>query len=404
MKKDVERKFKSYFKYRDIKTNNKGEYFNFVGFIFTEEEALVSFPKHFFSEEDLAVINKSSLNIDAHIELLFKLIQKSISKKNKNLYKVKQEINKSYPFESFLKIYQYYLKYGLFTQEREIKKYGQYGKILWKETLKKSPMVINHGNLLFMQPIVQKFVTDYVFISKCMAYVINTTINKFYFFFKLPRVTLEYRDIDFTNSEVIIKNLMQIKPFLFKDIHLRLIEDLIAYFKNQNYDGKLEIKIYSFHLIWEDMIKGYLNKYFLKINDDNEEIIFEHSGDKNHNFQKRKFELDSRRNIKGLKTYNIQPDYYYEQGENKYIFDAKYYTEINKLDYKQISYYFLLKNYENGRIIKVYNALILPTSETEIKNIHFHLDKEYCEVDEEFKIVEYYLNMRRIIQIYLNNC
>lgn len=81
---------------------------------------------------------------------------------------------------------------------------------------------------------------------------------------------------------------MQIKQYHFKDIHLRLIEDLIVYFKNQNHGNKhLEIKIYSFHLIWEDMIKDYLNKYFSKINDDNEEIIFENTGDKKHNFQKR---------------------------------------------------------------------------------------------------------------------
>ncbi|WHX66059.1 hypothetical protein QNH26_20680 [Peribacillus frigoritolerans] len=404
LKKDIEKKYKSYFTYRDIKSSNKGDYFNFVGFIFTEQETLVSFPKHFFSEEDLSEINKNPLNLDTYLELLFKIIQKSMSSKNKRLFQVKQEINKSYPFEAFFNIYQYYQKYGLFTQEREIKKFGYNGKVLWKDTFNKSPLVINNGNLLFMPPMVRMRVTDYVFISKCMTYVINTTIDKFHFLFKLPRVSLEYKDIDFNNSEKIIKNLMQIKQYHFKDIHLRLIEDLIVYFKNQNHGNKhLEIKIYSFHLIWEDMIKDYLNKYFSKINDDNEEIIFENTGDKKHNFQKREFELDSRRNIKALKTYKIEPDYYFKDGKNKYIFDAKYYTEVKKLDYKQITYYFLLKNFENDRKLKIYNALILPTSESGIKNIHFDLDEEFCEVDEEFKIVEYYLNMQSIIQIYLNN-
>nr|WP_263327106.1 hypothetical protein [Neobacillus sp. Marseille-Q6967] len=402
LKSDIQEKYNRYFTYRDIKSNSEGDYFNFVGFIFTEEEALVSFPKHFFSEEDL--INKKTLNIDTYLDLLFRLIQKCMSRNNKRLFQVKQEINKSYPFEPFFKIYEYYQKYGLFTQEREIKKFGQYGKILWKDTFNKSPMVINQGNLLFMPPVVQKRVTDYVFISKCMAYVINTTIDKFHFLFNLPRVNLEYRDINFNNSEKIIESLKEIKQFLFKDIHLRLIEDLTTYFNNENRGSKhIEIKIYSFHLIWEEMIKSYLNKYFSKIDDENEEIFFENTGDKKHNFQKREFELDSRRKIKGLKTYKIEPDYYFEEGENKYIFDAKYYTEINKLDYKQISYYFLLKNYENDMKLKIYNALILPTSEPNMKNVHFHLDKEYCEAEEEFKILEYYLNMQRMIQIYLNN-
>ena len=404
LKRDIVENYKSYFTYRDIKSNNKGDYINFVGFIFTEEEAIVSFPKHFFSEEDLSKINKNPLNLEAYLEPLFKIIQKSMNKKNKRLLQVKQEINKSYPFEAFFNVYQYYQKYGLFTQEREIKKFGYNGKILWKDTFNKSPLLINHGNLLFMPPVLQKRVTDYVFISKCMAFVINTTIDKFRFLFKFPQVNLEFRDIDFSNNEKIIKNLKQIKQHLFKDIHLRLIEDLIVYFKNQNHGSKhLEVKIYSFHLIWEDMIKHYLNKYFLKIDENSDEMIFGNTGKEQHNFQKRGFKLDSRRKMKGLKTYKIEPDYYFEEGKNKYIFDAKYYTEVNKLDYKQISYYFLLKNFVNGRNLRTYNALILPTSELRTKSIHFDLDKEFCEADEQFKIIEYYLNMQKIIQVYLNN-
>ncbi|WP_077212408.1 LlaJI family restriction endonuclease [Bacillus dakarensis] len=402
LKSEIEKIYNGYFTYRDIKSNNEGDYFNFVGFIFTEDEALVSFPKHFFSEKD--IINKSSLNIDKYLNLLFRLIQKCMTNNNKRLVQVNQEINKSYPFEPFYKIYEYYQRYGLFTQEREIKKFGQYGKILWKDTFNKSPIVINHGNILFMPPVIQKRVTDYVFISKCMAYVINSTIDKFHFLFNLPRVNLEYRDINFTNSDRIIGSLKNVKQFLFKDIHLQLIEDLIAYFNNENRGSKhIEIKIYSFHLIWEEMVRNYLNKYFLEIDDENEELIFESTGDQKHNLLKREFELDRRRKIKGLKTYKIEPDFYFEERDKKYIFDAKYFTEINKLDYKQISYYFLLKNYENDLKLKIYNGLILPTSEPNMKKVHFNLDKEFSEAEEEFKIVEYYLNMQKLMQIYLNN-
>lgn len=311
-----------------------------------------------------------------------------------------EEINKSYPFESFLNIYQYYQKYGLFTKEREIKKFGYNGKILWKDTFNKSPMVINQGNILFMPTVIKKGVTGYVFVSKCMAYVINNTINKCHFIFDMPRVHLEYRDMDFTNSEKIISLLSQIKSSLFKDIHRRLIEDLITYFRHENRGNThLQIKIYNFNLIWEDMINVYLNKYFLKIGGDGE-LIFDSTSGKINDFKKGKFQLDSRRDE--TSTYRIEPDYYYNEGKCRYIFDAKYYSRIESLDYKQISYYFLLRyiDNENNDELITYNALILPTSGPQIKKVHFELDKAFNR-NKEFRIIEHYLNVREIIRSYL---
>lgn len=400
---DIKKTFYGYFDYRDIKGTSKGDYFNFVGFIFLKEEALLSFPKHYFTDEELIELNQNlnQLHIDSYSKILFKIIQKNISKKNKRLYEVNQEINKIYPFESFLNIYQYYQKYGLFSKEREIKKFGYNGKILWKDTFNKSPMVINNGNLLFMPTVIRKGVTDYVFVSKCMAYVINSTINKFHFIFDMPRVHLEFRDIDFTNNEKIISMLNQIKPNLFKDIHLRLIDDLITYFRHENRGNtQLQVKIYQFNLIWEDMINVYLNKYFLKI--DNDELIFESISDKKNDFNKGKFYLDSRR--AKMPTYRIEPDYFYNEGKYRYIFDAKYYNRIESLDYKQISYYFLLQHIDNesNDVLKIYNALILPTSGPQIKKVHFDLDKVFNR-NKEFRIIEYYLNMREIIRSYLSN-
>ncbi|MEH7885120.1 hypothetical protein V7654_12465 [Bacillus sp. JJ1609] len=402
LKSDLEKKFKRYFTYRDIRSNNIGDYINFVGFIFTEEEALVSFPKHFFSEESLSKINRDNLNVDIYLDLLFKIIQKNISRENKRLLEVKQEINKGYPFEAFSAIYQYYQKYNLFTQERNNKKFGYSGKILWKDTFKKSPLVLNQGNLLYLPPVMQDRVSDFVFISKCMAYVINTTLDTFHFLFKLPLVSLEYRDINFSNKEKIINHLRDIKSHLFKDIHLRLIEDLITFFKNEHHGSKhYEIKIYSFHLIWEDMVRYYLNNHFSKINNETEEIIFNSRDNKKLNFQKREFELDSRKKNKGVKTYRIEPDYFLDEVDNRYIFDAKYYSELDKLDYKQVAYYFLLENFKNDKKLKIYNALFLPTSKSGFMKIHFHLDKEHSGVEEGFKIMEYYLNMREILQVYV---
>lgn len=397
---DIKKKFNGYFDYRDIRGTSKGDYFNFVGFIFLKEEALLSFPKHYFTDEELFDLNHNQLHLDTHIEILFKVIQKILSKKSKRLYEVNQGINKSYPFESFLNIYQYYQNYGLFTKEQEIEKFGYNGKILWKDTFNKSPVVLNNGNLLFMPTVIKKGKKDYVFVSKCMAYVINNTVNKFPFLFDMSRIHFEYRDIDFTNSEKIISLLNQIKSGLFKDIHRRLIEDLITYFRHENRENmQLQVKIYDFNLIWEDMVNVYLNKYFSKI-DENEELIFETISDKINNFTKRKFQLDSRRGE--TSTYQIEPDYYYNVGKYRYIFDAKYYNRIESLDYKQISYYFLLRHIdnENNDELVIYNALILPTSGQRIKKVHFDLDKAYNR-NKQFRIVEYYLNMKGILKSYL---
>lgn len=398
----VEKKFNKYFTYRDISSNMKGNFINFVGFIFTKNKALVSFPKHFFTKKELKNINQNPNNLDSYLSILYSVIQKCMSSNNNRLEQVRQELNQSYPFEPFLKIYRYYQTYGLFTREKKISKFGTYGKILWKDTFKKSPMLINQGNLLFWPPVVREYISDYVFISKCMAYVINNTIEKFRFIFNFKRVNLEYRDINLMNHKKIIDKLRRIKQHLFKDIHLELIDDLIAFFIRETYSGdQLAIKIYSFYLIWEEMVNYYLNNYFLTVDVNNDELIFTKTSERKNNFQRQVFELDARRNIRGFKTYKIIPDYYYDTEDSRYIFDAKYYTTINELDYKQLSYYLLLKNYQNENQRKIYNALILPTAQEQFKKIHFHLDNLFIRNNEELKILEYYLNMQEITKLYI---
>src|SRR5690625_92820 len=317
-----EKKFAKFFTYRDIITNVGGNFVNFVGFIFTKNDALVSFPKHFFTKKDIKKINQNPIGLDSYLSILYKVIQKCMKSNNNRLFQVRQELNQSYPFEQFLNIHQYYQTYGLFTREKELKKSGTNGKILWKDTFKKSPLIINKGNLLYWPPIIREYTSDYEFVSKCMAYVINKTIDKFSFLFKFNRVSLEYRDLIFMNRDKIIEKLKRVKQQMFKDIHLKLIDDLISFFMNETHTGnRLEIKMYSFNLIWEEMVGHYLNNYFLTIDDKNDELIFTQTGDRKNNFRKHSFDLDVRKDIKGLKTYKIIPDFYFDKDERRYIFD-----------------------------------------------------------------------------------
>lgn len=400
LKDEVKNKFNNLFDYRDIRANNNGDYINFVGFILMKDEILVSFPKHYFSLDELSQINRSEMDIDHDINNIFSLIQKSIGKGGRYLFEVNKEINNSYPFDAFIRVYEYYKNYGFFSEDKELRKFGYNGKISWKDTFSKSPIVINNGNLLYMPPVIKKRVTDYVFISKCMSYVINSTLTKFPFIFKFPLVNLEYRDIDFTNTEKIMEMLFKIRNRIFKDIDVQLLDSLITYFKYDN-KGKnyLQVKIYHFNLLWEEMVRKYLNDFFQEVSSEGL-LVFDESSKHNNNFQKLTFKLDNRE--KDMDTYKIEPDYYYDDGTTKFIFDAKYYNQIDSLNYKQLSYYFLLRNLdmENRDIELVHNVMILPTAEKEVIRLHFDMKKE-ANRGQEFKMYEYYLNMKKTLRYYL---
>lgn len=403
LKQSIQDKFNRQFEVRDLSHYADGHYINFVGFIFAEKEALISFPKRFFTERELSSLNKKNhrKEQEKYVRQLFELLQKIIVSRSKRLFQVKKELDHSYPFTAFLSVYEYYQKYGLFTKEREVKKFGHDGKILWKDTIKHSPLIVKENNLLYWPPVVKKYSSDYAFLSKCMAYVINTTIDRFPFLFNFERIQLEYRDINFVNSNAMIQQLNKIRQHTFKDIDLKLIDQLILFFKQTSYQGQIKnIKIYSFYLIWEELVDVYLNKYFVKIDHKND-FIYSKKGNQTNNFTKKIYPIDARHHMKDIKTYKIIPDFIYEDEHNRYIFDAKYYTTINEMDYKQVSYYFLLRYYENKDRKKVKNALFLPTAKASRKKIHFMLNEEFSADGSSFIIFEYYINVKKLIDKYL---
>lgn len=396
-------KFNEQFEIRDLSQNIDGYYVNFVGFIFTEKEALISFPKHFFTEKEMRYINKKShyKEQNRYIRQLFELLQKIIISRSKRLFQVKRELDQFYPFSSFLSVYEYYQNYGLFMKEREVKKFGYDGKILWKDTIKHSSLIINENNLLYWPPVVKKYSSDYAFLSKCMAFVINTTIDRFPFLFNFDRIQLEYRDINFSNSSAIIQQLNQIRQHTFKDMDLKLIDQLILFFKQISYQGQIKnIKIHSFYLIWEELVEVYLNKYFVKIDDKNN-FIYSKKGNQQNDFIKQAYSVDARTHRKSIQTYKIIPDFVYEDEDTRYIFDAKYYTAINELDYKQVSYYYFLRDYKNESRKKVNNALFLPTAKVSHQKIHFMLNEKFSADGSSFIIFEYYINVKKLIDKYL---
>ncbi|WP_062051530.1 hypothetical protein [Bacillus sp. JCM 19034] len=182
------------------------------------------------------------------------------------------------------------------------------------------------------------------------------------------------------------------------------MDTLISFFeKDKNIGGNYQLKIYSFHLVWESMVKEYLRTKFSGLNNN---LAIEWSDHlKNNKFEKNIFYPD----VRGERSYSIEPDYYLVANNKRYIFDAKYYQKLVGLDYKQIAYYFLLKHYgshrdDNGNIVnepETYNALILPTEYEEYSEVHFDLNTEYNLNETQFIIMAYYFNTLNVMQNYI---
>jgi len=390
---------------KDIHQSAEGERYNFVGFIFTNDKMLISFPKRMFGSVKRKYLEENVASLKKYMRLLFKCIVKASSQKGEKFAGIRQELASSFPFTDFLEIYKYYITYGLYSKEREIKKFGYAGTISWKDTILRSQKIITEGNLLFQPLVIREDIREHVFISKCMAYAIDSTLDQFSFFLEGRKTGLDIKDIDFQNRNNVIKKLKRAKTSAFKDADKRLIHALISFFESIDPRGGIfQLKIYSFHVVWEDMVRHYLTRFFKGINDRNE-MEFSDEARKNE-FKKRIFHPD----IRGEAGYALEPDFYwYLKDKNiRYIFDAKYYHKIEELDHKQISYYFLLKHYgldknNPGQVTdqpKTYNALILPSEGENESIVHFRLNPFFNRDENDFEIIEQYLNMEKVMEYY----
>lgn len=401
---EIEKRFNDVLFNRDFKENKSGKTYNFVGYLYKGDELLVSFPKNTFQTDEISELFTNKLLFSKYLRLLYKCMFKTLStieSKDNRYVDVKREFNSSYPFISFLNVYKYFQQYGLFTSQEEIKKFGYQGRILWKDTISKSPKIINNDNLLFFPLVVTEKKNSLVFISKCMAYVIDSTLEKFSLFLEGETTGLNTKDINFLANKEIVNKLRSLKGSMFKNIHIKLIDDLIEFFSfKQLKGGDRRLVINSFHYIWEEMVKELLINHFISVKNDLY-LEFDLNEKRQNNFKKLRLYPD----IRDIKGFYIEPDFYWESNDSKYIFDAKYYNEIENLDYKQISYYFMLKDFSvnsdcTRKQLKTYNRLILPTSKENYVYLHFQLKEEYNHNETRFNIVEQYLNVLTLMQIY----
>lgn len=407
--------FQDEFEFGDINKTKRGYYSRFVGFIFCGDKVLISFPKHYFSLKEILEYQpvNPTLKHDLYSEIktLFRVIEKTIVRKSEKTFGAREDLNSAYPLHYFYEIYTYYLKNGLYVNEQEIKKQGYSGKIDWKNTILKSPIVISNGQLLYMPLTVKNKITEFVFISKCMAYTIDSTVDKMGFIMDFKRTGLDTKDINWSNKGKIISQLYHIKQFIFKDKQKKLIDNLINFFRNETIGSHtFKLKTWRFDLIWEEMIGVYLNHYFSGINENGYITFSQTKLLREDSFQKGKFFPD----VLKESGRRLEPDFYLVKDGVRYIFDGKYYSEVKELNYKQIAYYFLLKHHEGIHVIQsdtivpllTHNILILPTNmhpeDPSNFKVHFNLDTNYNRDESELKIKEQYCNTKQVMFSYIN--
>lgn len=367
----------------------KSDVIDFVGFIIKDGKVLAAFPKHYVAVENLHTLNETD------ISLLFNILIKNELDKNQDYIGDMSDYESSYPFKSFFEVYKYYLNYGLYQEVNESIKNGYNGKISWKNTIRKSQVIMSQGSFIFLPLYVKKSYSEQVFLTECMVYVINHTVEKFSAFLHLKGVSgVNVQTELYKNKEFIISKLHLIYTKTFKDIERKLILSLIDFFKGLNEGGNMVFKHYNFELIWESMVGKYLNMYFVGIKD-GLPLFDTNYNSRNQYFKKKSFYINNLN-----KKHKIEPDHYYLENDKQYIFDSKYYVDLKRIDYKQIAYYSILKSRVQG---ETFNVLILPTEDTAKSEFYFELKKEfYGNSIDKISIIATYLNMKSVIETYTN--
>ncbi|MFK4942932.1 hypothetical protein ACI1TU_02300 [Lactococcus garvieae] len=362
------------------------EVLDFVGFVINDNSTLISLPKHYVSKLDQDTLGEADIN------LLFQVWITDQIRNADNYTGPVKDFKTTFPFKAFYSIQQYYHQYGIYKETQTIAKPNYSGKISWKDTMRKAANIISSNNLVFL-PLFSKETQDkQVFLSECMAFAISYTLKRFPYFVKGQFPKGQFQNFDFwSNHDYVVGRLKRIYSEVFKDIHKKLVKDLIEFYSNIPEGGEIIIKHYNFELVWEAIVEKYLNDNFSNTDSDRGLVFGEN---KAIEFKKERFYVD-----KNSSKNRIEPDHYYQGDTEQYIFDAKYYTQVSTLNYKQVAYQSFLKKNQ----IVTSNALILPTDKDDKSKVHFELKRDFFSREEDaVKIWEYYLNMKIAMENFIN--
>lgn len=149
-------------------------------------------------------------------------------------------------------------------------------------------------------------------------------------------------------------------------------------------------------MIWQCMITKYLNKHFVGIDPVNGAAVFDESlFNSNYSFSYKSYtDIDLSHN-----NFYIDVDHIAYENDKLYIFDSKYYTAIDGLNYKQLAYNELLR-YRYPDAIEINNILFLPGADR--ADLHFSYAPNYIGTRTiGTKIIEQYIMPKKIMEDYL---
>lgn len=403
IREDTKEQFKKYFENSDFKHGK----IQFVGFIIDDDHLLISFPKHYLKKNEDKLLLSNEKDLINNMKLLFDVIIKCSKNKSQIGIDINENLNNGYPFKSFYEIYDYYLSYDVYSIVQEVRCSKNHGKIDWPYTMKRSSKILTKGGVVFSPLIIKKKVVDYDFISKCMVHSINHTIEIFNIFLDKKPIKFDTSGIDWTNRTYIVNQLKKEREKVFKDREKKLIENLIEFYNNKKtFGNKIIIKFKKFDLVWEEIMKYYLENYLIDSNIEGELIFSEEKNKNNLSLDKKKSFSVENKNEK-RKSRKLEPDYYFIHKDRRYILDSKYYGEVTGVDYKQIAYYFLLKTEYSARlqqygVKETVNVLMLPTNDSSNIKIHFDLNtQKYNYFEDKFLVLEQYFNIKYLMQQYV---
>ena len=391
---------------REIKYVDQSEkyVFDFVGFIFQGNCILTVFPKHYFLEGEIQKYNVDHPRLYRDIKLLFDVIQ-YYKKHEKTKAVAKTYLGEftgyesNYPFKSFFEVYRYYQLYGLYEEKENKVTTGNKGKISWKTTILKSNKIISEGNLIFTPLYVNRKDYNEVFLTECMIFIIDYTIDFFKDFFCMKKTGKNCRFNFESNIDYVLMQLKINYSKNYKDINKNLIQNMIEFFrefKKKSIGGNTHIEIRYFDRIWQQMIESYLNKHFAGINKSTGAAIFNaRSHETKIDFVTERFnDIDN-----STHQFYIEVDHIAKDDDRLYIFDSKYYTSVTELNYKQIAYNEILRYYFQ-KLNHMHNILFLPGPEG--SKLHFSYSSK-CVGTRKYgtNIIEQYLNIKRVMEDYI---
>ena len=286
----------------------------------------------------------------------------------------------------------------MFKESKKIINTNSTGRLNWKSTIAKSKKYIVNDELEMFPFFYNNEIINTNFITECMVLAINHTISKFNLFLNFEFIEYDSNAIQLQHSGEILRKLEHIRSYMFKDIQIKLIDDLIAFYSRVNEGGNYYFKHYSFSSVWEDMIEVYLSLYYAGVRDGH--LWFDKQYSKKLHFQKANYFP----NIANDKQF-VSIDHYSRDGDTQLIFDAKYYASINGLNYKQLAYAFLLKEIRNNKeqdkpnYKNTLTALILPYERRISKN-HFVMNPLFSENYKDLVITEEYIDIKSVIEEY----